>query len=45
MRGAKLSDPEDIEIIPASTLREAIGAGLVRGKTIDCNIAREGRKE
>ncbi|MBI4186328.1 MAG: DNA repair protein RadA [Chloroflexi bacterium] len=28
--GAKVSHPKDIELIPASTLREAISAGLVR---------------
>ncbi len=32
--GAKVSPtPKDIELIPVSTLREAIGVGLVRGKT------------
>jgi len=30
--GARISAPEDIELIPVSTLREAIGVGLVRGK-------------
>jgi len=32
--GAKVSPaPKDIELIPVSTLREAIGAGLVKGKS------------
>jgi len=32
--GAKVSPvPKDIELIPVSTLREAIGVGLVKGKT------------
>ena len=30
--GAKISAPRGIELIPVSTLREAIGVGLVRGK-------------
>ncbi len=30
--GAKISPPKDIELIPVSTLREAIGVGLVKGK-------------
>jgi DNA repair protein RadA/Sms len=30
--GAKISSPKDIELIPVTTLREAIGVGLVRGK-------------
>jgi len=30
--GAKVSAPKDIELIPASTLREAIRVGLVRGE-------------
>jgi len=31
--GARISPaPKDIELIPVSTLREAIGVGLVRGK-------------
>ncbi len=30
--GAGISPPKDIKLIPASTLREAINAGLVRGK-------------
>jgi len=29
--GARISPPKDIELIPVSTLREAIGVGLVRG--------------
>jgi len=33
--GARITPPKDIEIIPASTLREAIGAGLVRKKGRD----------
>jgi len=35
--GAKITPPKDIEIIPVSTLREAINRGLVRkrGKSID----------
>jgi DNA repair protein RadA/Sms len=34
--GAKISPaPKDIELIPASSLREAIGIGLVRGKARD----------
>jgi len=33
--GAKITPPKDIEIIPASTLREAIGVGLVRKKGKD----------
>lgn len=31
--GAKVSVPKGIELIPVSTLREAIGVGLVRGKS------------
>ncbi len=31
--GARISPPKGIEIVPVSTLREAIGVGLVRGKT------------
>ncbi len=31
--GARISVPKGIELIPVSTLREAIGVGLVRGKT------------
>ena len=32
--GAKISPPpKNIELIPVSTLREAIGVGLVRGRT------------
>jgi len=30
--GGRISAPKDIELIPVSTLREAIGIGLVRGK-------------
>jgi len=30
--GARISAPKGIELIPVSTLREAIGVGLVRGK-------------
>jgi len=30
--GARIPPPKDIELIPVSTLREAIGVGLVRGK-------------
>jgi len=30
--GARISPPKGIELIPVSTLREAIGVGLVRGK-------------
>jgi DNA repair protein RadA/Sms len=30
--GARISTPKDIELIPVSNLREAIGLGLVRGK-------------
>ncbi|MFC2032291.1 DNA repair protein RadA [Chloroflexota bacterium] len=34
--GAKISPPpKDIELIPVSTLREAIGIGLVKGKKLD----------
>ncbi len=29
----RISKPKDIELIPVSTLREAIGVGLVKGKT------------
>ncbi len=31
--GARFSPPEGIELIPVSTLREAVSVGLVRGKT------------
>jgi DNA repair protein RadA/Sms len=31
--GSKISPPKDIELIPVTTLREAIGVGLVKGKT------------
>ncbi len=31
--GVRISAPKNIELIPVSTLREAIGVGLVRGKT------------
>ena len=30
--GARISAIKDIQLIPVSTLREAIGVGLVRGK-------------
>ena len=30
--GARITIPEDIELMPVNTLREAIGVGLVRGK-------------
>ena len=36
--GAKVSS-KDIELIPASTLREAIGLGLVKGKTASKSLA------
>ncbi len=32
--GAKISAPKDIELIPLSTLREAVRVGLVKGKPI-----------
>jgi DNA repair protein RadA/Sms len=30
--GARIPAPKDIELIPVSTLREAIGVGLVKSK-------------
>ncbi|MFC1870180.1 DNA repair protein RadA, partial [Chloroflexota bacterium] len=33
--GANFAAPKDIQMIPVSTLREAVGIGLVKGKTKD----------
>jgi len=41
--GSKISAPKDIELIPVSTLREAIGVGLVKGKATGGGKTNDGR--